>query len=105
MTEKLSFASDYLEGAHPAILRRLLETNLEKTAGYGFDKYSEAAREKIRAACRAPEAGILFLVGGTQTNATVIDAMLKSYQELAKISWEDCYFRRDIGQDLLKMLV
>lgn len=80
MSEKLNFASDYLEGAHPAILRRLLETNLEKTAGYGFDEYSEAARKKIRSACEAPDAEVFFLVGGTQTNATVIDAFLRSYQ-------------------------
>ncbi|MBQ4480519.1 MAG: aminotransferase class V-fold PLP-dependent enzyme, partial [Victivallales bacterium] len=77
---KLNFASDYMEGAHPRILQRLVETNFEKTAGYGFDTYSEAAREKIRKACEAPEAEIFFLVGGTQTNATVIDALLRSYQ-------------------------
>ena len=46
MEEKLYFASDYMEGAHPAILQRLLETNMEKTAGYGLDEYSEAARDK-----------------------------------------------------------
>ena len=80
MQTKLNFASDYLEGAHPVILKRLMETNLEKTAGYGFDAYSASAREKIREACRAPEAEVFFLVGGTQTNATVIDALLRSYQ-------------------------
>ncbi|MBQ2223599.1 MAG: low specificity L-threonine aldolase [Oscillospiraceae bacterium] len=79
-TAKLSFASDYLEGAHPAILQRLVETNLEKTPGYGADEYSESARRKIRAACAAPEADVYFLVGGTQTNATVIDALLRPYQ-------------------------
>ena len=77
---KLSFASDYLEGAHPLILNRLAETNMLKTAGYGMDEFSEAAREKIRAACRAPEADIYFLAGGTQANATVIDALLRTYQ-------------------------
>ena len=41
--EKLTFASDYMEGAHPRILQRLAETNLEKTAGYGLDQYSESA--------------------------------------------------------------
>ena len=56
--ERLSFASDYLEGAHPRILERLVETNLEKTAGYGADAYSESARAKIRAACGAPEAEV-----------------------------------------------
>ena len=80
VSEKLRFESDYQEGAHPAILRRLLETNLLKTAGYGTDEYCASAREKIRAACGAPEAEIHFLVGGTQTNAIVISAMLRSYQ-------------------------
>ena len=79
-TAKLSFASDYLEGAHPAILQRLVETNLEKTPGYGADEYSESARRRIRAACAAPEADVYFLVGGTQANATVIDALLRPYQ-------------------------
>lgn len=76
----LSFSCDYMEGAHPQILQRLAETNLEKTPGYGSDCYCEAAKAKIREACNAPAAEIFFLVGGTQTNATVIDAMLKSYQ-------------------------
>ena len=80
MNEKLSFASDYMEGAHPAILARLLDTNMEKTPGYGLDAYSEAAREKIRRACQAPEADVFFLVGGTQANAAVIGAMLRSWQ-------------------------
>lgn len=83
MTEsekRLSFASDYMEGAHPLILQRLLETNMLKTPGYGLDEFSEVAREKIRAACRVPEADVFFLTGGTQTNATLIDAVLRSYQ-------------------------
>lgn len=80
MPEKLYFASDYMEGAHPAILNRLVQTNLEHTAGYGLDPYSEAAREKIRAACQTPGADVFFLVGGTQTNATVIDALLRPWQ-------------------------
>lgn len=78
--KKLSFASDYMEGAHPMILQRIMETNMEKTAGYGMDEYSESARKKIRNICNAPDADIFFLVGGTQTNATLIDALLRSYQ-------------------------
>lgn len=80
MGDRLSFSCDYMEGAHPKILQRLAETNFEKTPGYGLDRYSESARRKIRCACKAPEAEVFFLVGGTQTNATVIDAVLKSYQ-------------------------
>ena len=77
---RLFFASDYMEGAHPRILERLMETNLLKTEGYGLDAFSESARAKIRKACGTPEADVFFLVGGTQTNATMIDAMLRPYQ-------------------------
>lgn len=74
------FNSDYTEGAHPRILEKLMETNLEQTPGYGEDVYCEAAREAIRKVCDAPEADVHFLVGGTQANFTVISSALKSYQ-------------------------
>lgn len=80
MSNFLSFSCDYMEGAHPQILKRLMETNLVKTPGYGLDEYSESAKEKIRDACKAPDAEVFFLVGGTQTNVTMIDAILKSYE-------------------------
>lgn len=78
--EPLYFASDYQEGACPEILSRLSETNLEKTSGYGTDGHCENAKNYIRQACGCPHADIHFLTGGTQTNATVIDALLPSYQ-------------------------
>ena len=72
----LSFESDYIAGAHPDILRRLAETNLEPLPGYGTDKYCDSAKEKIRAAVGCPEAAVEFLSGGTQTNALIIAALL-----------------------------
>ena len=78
--KKLLFASDYQEGAHPKIIQRLAETNLMQSFGYGMDEICESARERIRAACGCREAEVHFLVGGTQTNATVIDALLQSYE-------------------------
>ena len=78
--EKLKFTCDYMEGAHPLIMDALLSTNMMQTSGYGLDEFSASARDKIRKACDAPDAGVYFLVGGTQTNATVIDALLRSYQ-------------------------
>lgn len=77
----VSFENDYTTGAHPQVLKRLLETNLEAVSGYGSDAYCSSAREKIRKACACPEADVYFLVGGTQTNAVVISAMLKNYEE------------------------
>lgn len=76
----LYFENDYSEGAHEAVLRRLIDTNMEQLPGYGNDRYCEAAREKIRKACGCPEAEVYFLVGGTQTNAVVISAVLKQYE-------------------------
>ena len=80
LTQRPDFSSDYMEGAHEKILSRLLETNSEKTAGYGLDPYSDSAKEKIKKACLAPNARVHFLVGGTQTNTTVIDSLLVPYQ-------------------------
>ena len=76
----LYFDSDYLEGAHPNILDKLVASNFEQTPGYGTDTYCENARQKIRTACNCPNAQVHFLVGGTQTNATVIDGILKSFE-------------------------
>lgn len=76
----IRFLSDYMEGAHPEVMRRLQESNLEQTPGYGADPYTAEAVERIREACGAPEARVQFLVGGTQTNATVIDGLLARHE-------------------------
>ena len=80
MMNVLRFDSDYMEGCHPLILERLSKMNLEKMTGYGCDEICESAKEKIRKACGLSDAEIHFLVGGTQTNAIVLDALLKRYE-------------------------
>ncbi len=74
------FNSDYLEGAHPTILNRLVETNLEQTVGYGMDDYTTEAKRKLKEACECEDATVYFLVGGTQVNATMLDSLLESYE-------------------------
>lgn len=81
----ISFESDYNNGCHEAILNRLSATNNERATGYGLDDFCNAARDKVRQACGAPDADVFFLVGGTQTNATVIDAMLSGYQGVLSV--------------------
>lgn len=76
----LSFESDYIEGAHEKILKRLYETNLERLSGYGSDIYCESAKEKIKRACGCDDAEIFFIVGGTQTNQIVISSVLNGYE-------------------------
>lgn len=76
----IRFNCDYLEGAHPRILEKLAETNFAQTLGYGEDEYCDRARAVIREKCSAPNAHVQFLVGGTQTNTTVIASILRPYQ-------------------------
>lgn len=67
---------DYLEGAHPNILERLMKTNYDQTIPYGFDEITESAKQKIKKACECENGEVFFLVGGTQTNATMLDFIL-----------------------------
>ncbi len=78
----LWFNCDYSEGAHPRILEKLAQTNLEQTAGYGNDPYCRQAAELIKAQCKAPQAEVHFLCGGTQTNLTVLAACSRPYQSI-----------------------
>ena len=74
------FNSDYTEGCHPAILEKLVATNMEQTTGYGMDAYCDEARGLIKKACNRPDADVHLLVGGTQTNLVVISAALRPHQ-------------------------
>ena len=76
----IHFDSDYMEGCHPNILTRLKEINYEKNTGYGTDVYSNSAKCKILKSCGLDNGEVYFLVGGTQTNTTVISSVLKNYE-------------------------
>ncbi len=75
------FNCDYTEGCHPNILAAMTASNPEQTVGYGEDEHCEHARALIRQACGVGnDAGVHFLVGGTQANFTVIRAALRPHQ-------------------------
>ena len=80
MTTPLNFSSDYTFGAHPAVLKALMDTNELRTPGYGTDDLCEKARSAIREACACRDAEVHFFSGGTQANATVITAALRHDQ-------------------------
>ncbi len=82
----LQFDTDYMRGACQEIIRRLAETNLEQTQGYGADPYTERAKRLILRECGLTEGEVYFLVGGTQTNATVIDGLLSRYEGVMSAS-------------------
>ena len=77
---KIQFQCDYNEGCAPEILSALARTNMEQNVGYGEDPHCANARRLIQEACKAPQAEVHFLVGGTQANATVISSILRPYQ-------------------------
>lgn len=76
----VSFESDYTTGAHPEVLKRLIETNDIPVSGYGSDPFTEGAKEKIKKAIEMDDADVFFLVGGTQTNEIVISTLLRDYE-------------------------
>ena len=76
----VSFESDYIAGAHPQVLKKICETNLEPLSGYGSDPYCASAKEKIRNEFECPDGDVYFLVGGTQTNQVVIDTVLNKWE-------------------------
>lgn len=78
----IRFNCDYSEGAHPLILEKLAQTNLEQLPGYGADPYCVQAEQLIKDLCHAPEAAVHFISGGTQTNLTVLAALLRPYQSV-----------------------
>lgn len=80
MIDLYYFINDYSEGAHPKIIEKMVATNMEQTSGYGFDPHSEKAKALIKKACERTDIDIHFLVGGTQTNLTIICAALRPHQ-------------------------
>lgn len=72
----IHFDCDYMAGAHPEVLNAIVQNNGVQTSGYGEDDFCRSAKDRIREACVCPDAAVHFLVGGTQTNATVLDSLL-----------------------------
>ena len=78
--DKLFFMNDYGEGAHPLVMQRLMETNLEHTCGYGLDPYSLRAQALIREKTGQPGAAVHMMTGGTSANMIALSAFLRPYE-------------------------
>ncbi len=75
-----SFTNDYSEGAHPQILKAMMETNLIQNTGYSLDTHTSHAIALIRDEIKQPDADIHIIAGGTQTNLITISAALRPHQ-------------------------
>ena len=83
--QMIRFNCDYHEGAHPRIMDALVNTNMVQTIGYGEDEYCAAAKEAIKKVCKCEDAALHFLVGGTQSNMTVIASILRPHQAVLSV--------------------
>lgn len=99
---------DYADGTHPNILDKLVETNNEQTGVYGFDKYSDEAKQMIKDKCNNQDMDIYFMSGGTQTNVTAISAALMHYQavistDTGHINTHECGAVENSGYKILTL--
>jgi threonine aldolase len=77
---KYSFLDDYSEGAHPAILKALTETNLVQQTAYGNDSYSQEARDFMLAYMGDADPDIWFVASGTLVNILCIASALRPHE-------------------------
>ncbi len=83
---RYSFLDDYSEGCHPEILRALQDTNFIQSKAYGYDEYSNKARELIRDEIQSPKAEIFFVAGGTLANLIMISSILRPHEAVISAS-------------------
>ena len=77
---KAFFMNDYGEGAHPLVMQRLMQTNMEHTCGYGLDAYSLRAQELIRERCGQKQAHVHMMTGGTSANIIALSAFMRPFE-------------------------
>ena len=77
---KVFFQNDYGEGAHPQVMQRLMETNMEHTCGYGLDEYSLKAEQVILSQVKNPNAQVHMMTGGTSANVIALSAFMRPYE-------------------------
>ncbi len=84
-SKKIMLQSDYLEGCHPNILKKLTETNLLQTVGYGEDEICSQAKEFIKKHLKTEQVDIHFLIGGTSANQIVIASVLRPFEAVISV--------------------
>ncbi len=79
------FHNDYNECCHPYVMEQMLKSQPFQMQSYGQDTCCEAAAARIRELCGDDNLAVHFLVGGTQTNLTVIAAALRPHQAVLSV--------------------
>lgn len=76
----INLRNDYSQIAHPKILQALTDHCLEDNEGYGLDKHSKKAEQKIKELLACSDCDVHFLMNGTGTNKAVLAHILRPYQ-------------------------
>ena len=82
----LYFHNDYNEMCHPRVWERMQALQGQSVNGYGVDPCCQQAADQIRTLCGNADLAVHFLVGGTQTNLTVIAAALRPHQAVLTVT-------------------
>ncbi len=83
--QKYCLLDDYSEGCHPNILNKLIETNLIQQSAYGFDEYSNEAKQLIKDKLNNIDSEIFFVSGGTQANLIIASSILRSHEAIISV--------------------
>lgn len=88
------FASDNCSGVHPAILKAIADANEGHVIAYGWDDYTESAREKFRQLL-GPDTDVYFVYNGTAANVLSLDAVTRPYHavlcaDTSHINTDEC---------------
>jgi threonine aldolase len=78
MTHHKSFGSDNHTGAHPAVLRAMIDANAGDAMPYGFDDWTARAKAELRSAFRGGEA--FFVFNGSGANVLGLSALLRRHE-------------------------
>lgn len=81
-TPSSAFASDNTAPAHPKALAAILEADQGAAPSYGDDALTARAKDRIRAAFRAPDAEVLFAYTGTGANIIGLTSGIRPWHEI-----------------------
>jgi threonine aldolase len=79
MTGHKSFGSDNHAGAHPAVLRAIMDANSGDAVAYGADKWTEQVTARLRETFRT-DGGAFFALNGSGANVLGLGVLLRRYE-------------------------
>ncbi len=104
----LYFMNDYQRGAHPAVLKAIVDSNNGQNVGYGIDDWTSLAIQKIKQQIGREDVDVHFTIAGTQTNTAALTHFLRPYEaviatHLGHISVHETGAIESMGHKIIEM--